>query len=97
MLLPLYSNKHAHFPKELYEEVKNEVVAHFGGLTAYTQAPAKGLWQESKEHTVQDDVVIYEIMTPLLDTEWWKNYRKELEKRFMQTTLIIRAHEIKIL
>ncbi len=97
ILLPLYSNDNTQLPKELYEEVRDELVEQFGGLTAYTQAPAKGLWQESKEHTVQDDVVVYEVMTSSLDTEWWENYRILLEKRFLQDALVIRAHEVQIL
>ncbi len=97
MLLPLYDNEGKPFSTALYTEVRAEMVTRFGGLTAYARAPASGLWQESQGQTVRDDLVIYEVLSARLDRIWWQDYRTTLEKRFVQDTLMVRAHRIHIL
>lgn len=91
ILLPLYDNTGTHFPKELYVQVREELVQRFGGLTAHAQAPVSGLWQESEERVVRDDLIIYEVMADELDAAWWGQYRATLETRFKQDQLVIRA------
>lgn len=93
LLLPLYDNDQQAQPRALFERVREELVARFGGLTAYTRAPLSGLWQDDTEHTVRDDLVIYEVMTAELDRAWWRRYRRLLERRFRQESLLIRAQE----
>jgi len=96
LLLPLYSNSGIPFEQKLFLEVRNELVERFGGITAYTRAPANGLWQES-ERIVRDDLVVYEIMAETLDEDWWRRYRVLLQDRFQQESLVIRTHQIVIL
>jgi hypothetical protein len=84
-------------PRALFGQVRDELVERFGGLTAYTRAPASGLWQEHDGETTHDEIVIYEVMTEQLDRPWWAGYRAELEKRFQQETLIVRAQEFQTL
>jgi hypothetical protein len=97
LLLPLYDNTGTRLPKAAYLQVRNELIERFGGLTAYTQAPVSGLWQDSEEGAVRDDLVIYEVMAKDIDPAWWSQYRATLEKRFRQQQLVIRSHEIRIL
>jgi hypothetical protein len=94
ILLPLWSNSGKQFSKDLFDQVGEELVERFSGLTAYTRAPANGLWQESGGKTVHDDNIIYEVMVENLDRDWWAAYRAELENRFQQDKLIIRAQQI---
>jgi hypothetical protein len=97
LLLPLWSNRGDRFPNTLFEQVRDELVSRFGGLTAYTRTPASGLWQEKDGGTVHDDIIVYEVMVKDLDEDWWSSYRGELERRFSQETLVIRAQEIRLL
>ena len=97
LLLPLYDNDCQPLPKALFDEVRHELIERFGGLTAYTRAPANGLWLEDGEHAVQDDLVIYEVMAPMLDRAWWQDYRSSLEVRFRQEHVMIRAHSVSLL
>ncbi len=46
LLLPLFDNIGKPFSHALYARVRTELVAQFGGLTAYTRAPATGLWAD---------------------------------------------------
>jgi hypothetical protein len=94
LLLPLSDNAGRALPRALYGRVRRELLERFGGLTAYTRAPASGLWAESGD-TIPDDLIIFEAMVEALDPAWWADYRAELERRFGQEELVIRAQEIR--
>jgi hypothetical protein len=96
VLLPLYDNYGSKFDEALYNTVRSELVRRFGGITAYSRAPAHGLWNDS-DQIVRDDLVIYEIMLEMHDESWWHDYRKILESRFQQQSLVIRSQSITLL
>ena len=96
ILLPLYDNAGAPLPRELFSRVREELAGAFGGLTAFTRAPAEGLWKDGGE-TARDDIVIFEVMTDALDEGWWRSYRGELERRFRQEEILVRAQETQLL
>jgi hypothetical protein len=93
ILVPLFDNAGEHFPPEPYRRLRAELTDRFGGLTAFTRAPAEGLWTDGGE-TSHDEIVIFEVMTETLDRPWWRSYRAELEKRFRQDVIVVRAQEI---
>lgn len=90
ILLPLYDNAGVALPRETFQAVRDELTHRFGGLTAYTRAPAEGLWAEAGA-TTRDDIVVYEVMTDDLDRAWWAGYRVTLERRFRQQAIVVRA------
>ena len=94
ILLPLADNEGRAFPREVYRQVSNELAERFGGLTTHMQAPAEGLWRDEGERTTRDEIVIFEVMADELDTAWWRGYRRELEARFRQDAIVIRAQLI---
>ena len=96
ILLPLYSNEGALFPQSVFESVKKDLTNTFGGLTAYTRSPASGLWKEEGK-TVHDEIIIYEIMTDNIDTNYWNSYKLKLQQQFRQDEIIIRNSEIRLL
>jgi hypothetical protein len=91
LLLPIYDNQQRRFPKEFHNQVRDELTERFGGLTAQTRALATGLWKGETSKIVHEDIVIYEVMVPNLDRDWWQDYREKLEVRLQQEVLIIRA------
>ena len=97
LLLPLYDNDGNDFPQAHFESVARELTARFGGLTAYTRAPAEGRWRDGGEGTKRDEIIIYEVMTYPLDPGWWRHYREELERLFAQDRIVIRAQSVTIL
>ena len=97
LLLPLYDNSGERFDSRLYTAVGGELVERFGGITTYNRAPARGLWQDSQEVVVRDDLIIYEVMSEALDRRWWRAYRHKLQARFRQEALVIRAQRIALL
>ena len=97
VLLPLFDNAGSQLPASLYQTVRDELTERFGGLTAHTRAPAEGLWKDAESKTSHDDIVVYEVMTPHLDADWWGRYRQELESRFQQQQVIVRAQSMRLL
>lgn len=97
LFLPMYDNQGEKLPVSLYRQVREELMEKFNGITAYTRSPAHGLWQPEEGKTVQDDLVIYEVMTAEMDREWWRAYKALLEQRFAQQEMLIRAQAIDLL
>jgi hypothetical protein len=95
ILLPLYDNSGKRVPRARFERTAEELARKFGGLTAYTRAPAKGLWRKPGAKTAHDDIVIYEVMSPRLAAKWWRQYRRRLEWEFRQHEIIIRAQQFR--
>ena len=96
ILLPLYDNTGEALPAELFTAVRQELADRFGGLTTYSRAPAQGLWKDEGE-THHDDIVVFEVMAAELDAAWWRNYRRNLESKFRQREIVIRAQETVVL
>lgn len=97
ILLPLYDNDGNPFPNAEFMRLRNDLSERFGGITTYMRSPARGLWKETDTSTVQDDIVIYEVMTGHLDRAWWQAYREELTRAFRQEVLIVRVTEMELL
>lgn len=91
VMLPVYDNEGRPFGGTAFVRVRRELTEQFGGVTAYTRAPAEGFWEDADGHTRRDDVVIVEVMTESLDRSWWSTYGRELAERFAQEELAIRA------
>ncbi len=74
--------------------VRDELAKRFGGVTAFRRSPAEGVWREGEGDVSRDEVVIFEVMTEQLDRQWWASYREELERRFRQEQIVIRATKV---
>jgi hypothetical protein len=96
ILLPLADNTGRRFTSDEYARVRVEMNERFGGITSFTRAPAKGMWKEGG-HTEHDDLVVFEVMTRELDRSWWELYRAELERRFLQEAIVMRAIKVEML
>jgi hypothetical protein len=92
LLLPLYDNEKRPFAQADLDRVRAELTERFGGVTAFRRAPAEGVWKDGAEVS-RDEIIIFEVMVAGLDRAWWAEYRADLEKRFRQEELIIRAAE----
>ncbi len=97
IFLPVRDNNKKAFPKVKYIRMRKALTKKFGGLTAYTHAPAEGLWKDDQNDAHHDEMVIFEVMAPKLDKQWWKKYKQWLENTFAQDEIIIRVHNVMIL
>ncbi len=96
ILLPLADNEGRRFPPEPYATVRAELTERFGGLTAFSRTPAEGFWENGGD-VARDEVIVLEVMAEELDAAWWASYRHELETRFAQDAIVVRAQEIRLL
>jgi hypothetical protein len=90
LLLPLCDNSGQAFPPETHAAVSHALVERFGGVTAYSRAPAEGVWEEGRSR-MRDEVIVVEVMVDELDRGWWRSFREGLERAFRQEELVVRA------
>jgi hypothetical protein len=95
ILLPLRDNEGRPFPRADFARVRAELLERFGGVTAYLQAPAQGIWKDEAEGEVErDEIVVLEVMVDALQRDWWRRYCEDLRRRFRQDELVVRAIEM---
>jgi hypothetical protein len=90
ILLPIYDNAGNRFPPDVYAKVRFDLTQRFGGLTAYSRAPAEGVWDGGKE-IKRDDIMVLEVMVEELEGSWWNDYRRQLQELFRQDEIVLRA------
>jgi hypothetical protein len=95
--LPLKDNAGQPFAREAFSGVRRELTERFGGVTAYLRSPAQGLWEDEDGDLCRDEVVLFEVMDPALDVDWWRAYRTRLQHRFAQDAVLLRATESRVL
>src|SRR4051794_24566541 len=77
-----------------FERLKDELTQKFGGVTAFTRAPADGRWRDDGGAVIADTVVIFEVMVETLDIGWWQRFKHELMEVFKQEDLMLRATHV---
>ena len=97
IFLPLSDNEGRAFGPKLFGHVRRELTERFGGLTAFSRAPALGLWKQDQGETARDDIVVLEVMAQEVDRAWWSAYRARLERDFRQDVIVIRASAIEVI
>ena len=73
-----------------------QLADRFGGATAFTRAPAQGLWKEGNSIS-QDRIVIVEVMVDELDRSWWTRFKEELERDLQQEQIVVRCAPCEVL
>ncbi|HVM38271.1 MAG TPA: hypothetical protein VM265_07790 [Sphingomicrobium sp.] len=91
IFLPLQRNDGSPQPRETFAALRRELVDRFGGLTAFTRAPAEGLWEDEEGQVERDRIVIFELMAERLERGWWSELRARLERELQQDEVLIRA------
>jgi hypothetical protein len=82
-------NVGSRFTPDVYAQVRSDLTRRFGGLTAYSRAPAEGVWESGG--IKRDDIVVLEVMVEELERSWWSEYRKHLQELFGQDHIVVRA------
>lgn len=91
LFLPLRDKAGHAFPRSHYDTVRTELTDLFGGVTAFVRAPAAGAWQDEDGTVQRDEVVLVEVMAAQVDHGWWAAYREQLQRRFDQDEVLVRA------
>ena len=93
LLLPLRDNAGQPYEDELFQSINASLVERFGGVTAFSRAPAKGTWVNA-DREKSDDVIVVEVMAEDLDRAWWQGFRERLESGLGQAEIVVRYHPI---
>jgi hypothetical protein len=96
IFLPLADNNGSPFAAACFDKVRNRLTEKFGGVTAFTRAPAEGT-ETRGGHQRSDELIVFEVMSESLDQAWWTNYRRGLDADFRQHRILIRASTITLL
>lgn len=96
VFLPLSDNDGHRFPESYFDMERSRLADRFGGLTVYSRAPATGLWAEGGGKTA-DDIVVFEVMADEIPKAWLAAYRRDLQLKFRQDVVLIRATEATII
>lgn len=92
ILIPIFDSAGNRFGRETFETLRAELLERFGGLTAFVQSPALGLWTGARSGaTARDYMILVEVMAESLDRAWWADYRARLEQSFRQDEIVVRA------
>ena len=92
ILLPVFDNEGRRFERSRFDDVRSRLIERFGGLTAFVQSPALGLWKDAHSGaTTHDDMILVEVMVETFERDWWSGYRAELERVFRQAEIVMRA------
>jgi hypothetical protein len=97
LFLPLETSDGRSIPSETFERIKTELTERFGGVTSFLRSPAEGAWKPSGGSVVHDQVAIFEVMVEDVDTAWWHQYRKGLEREFDQAQILARLYQVTVL
>jgi hypothetical protein len=96
IFLPTSTNEGQRFDREPFDQVRDELLQQFGGVTLFTRNPAEGLWTaEDGNAPSVDQMITVEVMTDELDQVWWLDYRQKLERRFQQEVILIRSYQVR--
>jgi hypothetical protein len=96
LLLPLTSVGSADVTVML-AQTQRELVDAFGGVTAYFQTPAHGVWTSPEGYREEDRVVMIEIVAQTFDRAWWQAHVERLRNRFVQDAIHVRATAVELL
>jgi hypothetical protein len=94
LLLPVFHNDGAPVSADIFEAVQQVLADRFGGVTAYSRAPAEGTWRDNSARKVQDDLLLFEVMVSEVDRTWWREFRLWLEDRFEQKEILVRSFAV---
>lgn len=98
LLLPLRDDAGTSFTRADFDRVRQELTDRFGGVTSFLQSPAQGLWKgDADQEPQRDEVLLFEVMADELNRAWWGGYRSELEARFRQRMIVMRASVVDLL
>jgi hypothetical protein len=93
LLLPA-KRKNGSTNDTLHAKVNATLTERFGGVTAYERVPASGLWKRPDGGVEGDDVIMVEVEAEALDRRWWSSFRQEMERKFKQQKILVRAIRI---
>jgi hypothetical protein len=99
LYLPLTYNDGTPIERATFEQIRNELTAMFGALTATSSAaPLEGVWVYEGV-SYQDKIIKIEVITEgnVRTEQFFSSYRETLKERLQQLDILITVQEIRTL
>ncbi|MDQ8051618.1 MAG: inorganic diphosphatase [Pedobacter sp.] len=90
LFLPMFDPEGKPFPKTRFDAVIQKLTGKFNGLSVYENMPVIGLWKDDS-NLEKDKLIIFEVMSDVLETDFWEKYRADLQKQFKQESILVRC------
>jgi inorganic pyrophosphatase len=97
LFLPIEDKKGKPFAAKYYDKIKETLIKKFDGVSIYSNAPVNGRWADEQSNIEKDKLIVYEVMTDMIDLTYWESYKLVLEKQFKQDTIVIRCLDISLI
>ena len=91
LFVPLAKPQGGSIDQAVFDRIKQQLAERFGGVTAFVQAPAEGVWKSPSEETIEDRVAILQVMMKEIDVNWWREFRTTLEQELDQDEILVRS------
>lgn len=79
------------------ENLLARLTERFGGATAFSRSPARGLWKDTDGAREADDVIVIETMAHSFEAPFWRSLKRELEGKLAQDEVLVRASKTALL
>jgi len=97
--LPLKYNDGRDIEPEKIKQIKEELIARFGAITASSRSsPYQGTWKYGGVEYI-DDIIKVEIVTSddKLTKQFLKDFKKRLKESLQQVDILITTHGIQVI
>lgn len=95
--LPLKFNNGCPIPDDFFTQVRDELIARFGGFHVLSPgSPAQGWWK-SGSVVYRDDILIYRVTTAEDEDQFFREYKQKLLLLFEQEEVWIEKEETRLL
>jgi hypothetical protein len=95
--LPLNFNDGRPVPDDFFTQVRDELIAKFGGFHVLSPgSPAQGWWK-SGPVVYRDDILIYRVTTKEDEDQFFKEFKQKLILLFEQEEIFMEKEETSLL
>ncbi len=91
LFLPTTSENGKAFPGTYFHAVKQKLGKKFDSLSVYLKSPLIGNIKNDEPTLAKDTVLVYEVISDTVETDYWSQYQQFLQKQFKQDYIVIRC------
>jgi len=91
LFLPTTTENGKAFPGTYFHAVKQKLGKKFDSLSVYLKSPLIGSLKNDEPILAKDTLLVYEVISDIVETDYWSQYQQFLQKQFKQDYILIRC------
>lgn len=91
LFLPTTAENGKAFPGTYFHAVKQKLSKKFDSLSVYLKSPVIEHIKDDGPTLAKDTVLVYEVVSDSVETDYWSQYQQFLQKQFKQDDIVIRC------